>query len=67
VLPLLDVRLVPTDDLSLFSAVLEDLRHGPPQPSLVVEELREDLEESFHCRKESRDDREESRDDREQS
>jgi hypothetical protein len=60
VLLLLDVRLVWTDDRSLFSPVLESLRDGLLQSSPDGDEPREDLEQSFHDVKESRDDREES-------
>jgi hypothetical protein len=51
-LPLLDVRSTSTDDLNLFAAVLESLRHDLPQPSPVRGELRDDLEESSHDVKE---------------
>jgi hypothetical protein len=53
VLPLLDVRVAKTDDLNLFAPALEALRDGLPQPSPVLDELREDLEESSDHLKES--------------
>jgi hypothetical protein len=67
-LPLLvDVRLVSTYDLSLFSSVKGDPRDGLPQLSPVLDELRKDREESFHHVKELRDDVNELRDHVEQS
>jgi hypothetical protein len=66
-LPLPDVRSTSTDDVNLFSAVLEVLRDDLPQSSPVLEELRDDVEKSSHDVKESRDDREQSRDDVEES
>jgi hypothetical protein len=45
-LPLLDGALASTDDVNLFADVLEGLRDGLSQPSPVLDELREDVEES---------------------
>jgi len=50
---LLDVRPPSTDDLKLFSPVLEGLRDDVPQSSPVLDPLREDLEESSHRLNES--------------
>jgi FtsZ-binding cell division protein ZapB len=47
--------------------VVEGLRHGPPQPSPVVDELREDLDELREDVEESSDHLKESRDHLEQS
>jgi hypothetical protein len=52
-------RLARADDVNLFAAVLEGLRHGMPQPSVVLDELREELEKSSDHLEESRDHREE--------
>ena len=53
VVRLLDARLASTDDVNLFSDVLDGLRHGTSQPSAVLDELREDVEESSDHLKES--------------
>ena len=52
---LLDVRPVSTDDVNLFADVLEDPRDSLPQPSPVLDQFREDVEETFNNVKESRD------------
>jgi len=46
VVGLLDVRLASTDDVNVFANVLDGLRDGLPQPSPVLDQLREDVEES---------------------
>jgi hypothetical protein len=59
-LPLLDVRLASAHDLHAFSPVLEDLRDALPQPSAVLDGLREDLEDSPRRPPEFRERRDES-------
>jgi hypothetical protein len=54
--PLLDVRRVSTDDLDLFSPALAGLRDGLSRPCPLLDELREDRDESSHYRKKYRDD-----------
>jgi hypothetical protein len=53
---LLDVRRVSTDDLDLFSPALAGLRDGLSRPCPLLDELREDRDESSHYRKKYRDD-----------
>ena len=67
---LLDVRLVKVDDVDVLADVFDGLGDGLPQPSPVLDELREDVEESSpHLKefpdrvKELRHDVEESSDD----
>jgi hypothetical protein len=43
---LLDVRLASTDDVNRCADVLEGLRDGLPRPSPVLDELRQDVDES---------------------
>ena len=51
----LDVRLAKADDVNVLANVLDRLRDGPSQPSPVLEQLRESVEESSDHVKESRD------------
>jgi hypothetical protein len=57
---LLDVRLAKADVLESFPPVLEGLRDGLPPPSPVLDELREEREESSQRREGFPEEREES-------
>ena len=51
-----DVRPVPTDDVNPFSPVLQGLGDRLSRPGPLLDELREDRDESSHCGKQFRDD-----------